>query len=212
MNLSDDPRQRLLTAAECVFAEKGFKAASVRDIVRRAGTNVAAVNYYFGDKERLYSETVKNAYRQCTEGIPLPDWAPGTPAEQKLRDFIRVLVMRMLRPQAPTATQLMMREMAQPTAACAEWVGEYIRPLADTLRAILAELLPQTAEADQWLIGFSIVGQCLFYRQNRPAIAILVGDEAFQRLDADRVAEHICRFTLAALGRVPAAPQNGVSV
>jgi AcrR family transcriptional regulator len=210
MNLSDDPRQRLLAAAEAVFAEKGFKAASVRDIVRQAGANVAAVNYYFGDKERLYIETVKNSYLACTEGLPLPEWAPGTPPAQKLREFIRILVLRMLRPHAPTATQIMMREMAQPTAACAEWVREYIRPMADTLRAILAELEPATPDTDRWLIGFSIVGQCLFYRQNRPAIALLVGDEQFQRLDAERVAEHITRFTLAALGRAPAFRQNGV--
>lgn len=44
---------RLLDAAEELFAERGFEGASVRAITRRAGTNPAAVHYHFGGKESL---------------------------------------------------------------------------------------------------------------------------------------------------------------
>ena len=50
----DDPRGRILSAAGQEFAEKGFEAATIRDICTLATVNVAAVNYYFGDKHRLY--------------------------------------------------------------------------------------------------------------------------------------------------------------
>src|SRR3989449_4623710 len=49
-------RERLLDAAERLFAERGFRAVSVRVITSHAGCNVAAVNYYFGGKENLYRE------------------------------------------------------------------------------------------------------------------------------------------------------------
>src|SRR5437588_7481375 len=101
--MTDATQQRLLEAAEEVFAAKGFKAASIREISTKAGANVAAINYYFGDKERLYIETVKYAHRGCTEGAAFPHWEPTTPPVQKLRDFIRVLVTRMLSPQSPAS-------------------------------------------------------------------------------------------------------------
>lgn len=202
--MTDPTYQRLLDAAEQVFADKGFKAASVRDICARAGANVAAVNYYFGDKERLYIEAVKYAHRSCVAGTPFPEWQPGTLPVQKLRDFIRVMVGRMLSPASAASLQLMMREMSQPSTACVEVVREYIQPIAEKLKIIIEELKPDLTEQERVLIAFSIVGQCHFYRNHRAVASLLVGEELFQGLDAARVAEHIIGFTTRALGLEPA--------
>ena len=72
-------------------------------------------------------------------------------------------------------TQVMMREMTQPTEACVEVVREYIRPVADVLVGILLELLPpgQSHEA-MYATGFSIMGQILFYKQCRPVARLLI--------------------------------------
>src|SRR3979409_844392 len=138
----DATRQRILKAAEEVFADKGFKQATVRDILKRAGVgNIAAINYHFGDKERLYIETVKNAH-SCCNAEEFPAWPAGTPAEQKLRDFISVVAERMLSPQRLAAIKVLMREMADPPSGCEEVVREYIQPMADLLRKILSELYP----------------------------------------------------------------------
>jgi AcrR family transcriptional regulator len=48
-----DTRERLLDAAERLFATRGIDAASVRDITDAAGANLAAVNYHFGSKHEL---------------------------------------------------------------------------------------------------------------------------------------------------------------
>jgi AcrR family transcriptional regulator len=193
-------RQRLLHAAEEIFAEKGFEAASVDEITKKAEANRAAISFHFGGKERLYIEAVKYAHRACHEGVPFPEFPPDAPAVERLRGFIRTMVQRMADEPDPYATQLMMREMAQPTEACVEVVREYMRPIADLLRGILGELMPDADPVKIYMTGFSIVGQCLFYKQNRPVAKLLMGEESFAQLDADRIAEHVIAFTLRGLG------------
>ena len=58
---ADSTRERILQAAGEEFANGGYAQATIRAICCKAGVNVAAVNYYFGDKERLYIEAVKHA-------------------------------------------------------------------------------------------------------------------------------------------------------
>ncbi|MGQ7792043.1 TetR/AcrR family transcriptional regulator [Faunimonas sp. B44] len=51
-------RERLLDAAEELFAEVGFNGASVRQIVERASVNLGAIPYHFGTKENLFKEVM----------------------------------------------------------------------------------------------------------------------------------------------------------
>jgi TetR/AcrR family transcriptional regulator, regulator of cefoperazone and chloramphenicol sensitivity len=113
------------------------------------------------------------------------------------------MVRRMVTHSTATETTLMMREMIHPTAACEEVVRDYIRPIADALRGILAELLPGASQETLYMTGFSVVGQCLFYKQNRPVARLLMGEAEFEALDADRIAEHIAAFTLRGVGVAP---------
>ncbi len=205
----DDTRQRVLDTAGAIFAEKGFRAATVREICREAGVNIASISYYFGDKERLYIEAVKQAYSCSGSEAPLPAWEPGTPAATRLRDFIRTFLQRLAVNRDPTwHGMLILREMFQPTDACKFLVEEYIGPNCRLLQSILAELLPDVPEARRRLIGFSVVGQCLFYRMARHIVPLVVGAEEYGSYDVDRLTDHITSFTLAAL-RAPEPRRTG---
>ena len=59
--LDHETRERLLDAAETLFADRGFKNVTVREICLAARANVAAINYHFGDKLGLYREVLQSA-------------------------------------------------------------------------------------------------------------------------------------------------------
>ena len=101
-------RERILEAAGSEFAERGFENATVRQICHKAGANGAAVNYYFGDKQQLYLETVRLASEARIEQIAPPPRNPSTPAEVHLYDHVRTLLERMLgSEQAPWQVKLL---------------------------------------------------------------------------------------------------------
>lgn len=202
-SLEEDTKSRLLQAAGEVFADKGFHGATVREICQAAEVNIASVNYYFGDKQRLYIETVKRAHQLRTLRVPLPRWPDGTPAEVKLRDFIRTLLTRMIASEeAPWQHRLMLQEVMQPSQACREMVEAYIRPDHQLLMSILDELLPaEVPLVRRQQFSFSIVGQCMFYKIGAPVAQMLVSEEQFEReFTLDRLADHIADVCLSALG------------
>jgi AcrR family transcriptional regulator len=62
---ADKTRQDIVCAAERLFAEKGFRAMTLRDVTREAKVNLAAVNYYFGSKRELMLAVIRN----CIEPV-----------------------------------------------------------------------------------------------------------------------------------------------
>jgi AcrR family transcriptional regulator len=207
----DPTRQRLLDAAGPIFAEKGYNAASVRDITDRAGVNVSAVNYYFRSKEQLYLETVRTAYEAIAETAALTPPKPGGPAADRLRRFVRAFLTRLLQDDGePWHRALIMRELAEPTVACAHIVEGFIRPTVQALQGILDDLLPPDVPArKRQLIACSIAGQCLHYVHGRHVIPYIVGHDAARDLTLDTLAEHIAEFSLAAITKLYPARKHG---
>jgi len=203
-------RQQILEAAGEVFAEAGFRNATVREICTRAKVNIAAVNYHFGDKEKLYAEVLRYSQQKCLEKYPpFLDVSPTAPPEERLRAYILSFLLRIF-DKGPSAWQgkLMSREMVDPTAALDSIIAEKFRPMAEQLRDIVAEILqrPPGDEAVR-LCGFSIVSQCVFYHHCRPVLVRLYPDQPpMDTVGAAHLADHITGFTLAALKNLPAAP------
>jgi AcrR family transcriptional regulator len=197
------PRRQLLEAAGEVFAEAGFRNATVREICRRAGANIAAINYHFGDKEQLYAEVLRWSHgKALAKHPPLLGVAESAPAEKKLRAFIHSLLLRIF-DTGPTAWhgKLMSREMIEPSAALDLLVEERIRPMASQLWKIVAEILncPPTDERVR-LCSFSVVSQCMFYHHCSPVVARLFPKQpALDAASIEKLAGHITKFSLAAM-------------
>ena len=203
-----EARDLILEAAGPVFAERGYRGATVREICAAAGVNVAAVNYYFGDKSQLYVETVGRAHQLRAEQIPMPAWPAGTRPEEKLRGFIGTLLTRMLgEEEAPWPTRLMLREVLRPTEACRSLVEDYFRPQFELLLSILDEMLPcDVPDARRHQLAFSIIGQCFFYRAAGEVIPMLLSENEIRaHFGVEQLADHVCELTCAVLSKVPQA-------
>lgn len=207
----DPTKARLLEAAGQEFAGKGFEGATVRAICDRAGANLAAINYHFGDKEQLYVQAVLEAHR-CGTDMP-PDVPANVPAAEALRVYVGHFLRNVagLRDETWHRT-LMLREMVSPSSASEVLVNEAIRPRFERLSAILRRLVPGADERQIHALTFSVVGQCLHYKISREISERIIGAEAFAALDLDYLADHITRFTLAALGVLPPIEGNDTGV
>jgi AcrR family transcriptional regulator len=195
-------RRALLHAAGAVFAEHGFRDATVRDICERAGANVAAVNYHFGDKEHLYSEVLRHAMAETNSRHPFDGGLPaGTAAEVRLRAFVHSLLSRLFdNDEHSWLGRLMAKEMIDPSNALDVMVSERIGPMAEELGAIISDLLHTDSEDEAvWLAGFSVVSQCLFYNHCRSVVSRLRPEQPLDARAIERLTDHITRFSLAGL-------------
>lgn len=212
MSTQDATKARLLEAAGEEFAEKGFAGATVRSICARAGTNIAAVNYHFGDKEQLYIQAVLEAHRCGVDEHESFELDTLEPAEQ-LRLFIRHFFKHVVAVdrQDDWHHVLMMKEMFRPTVAVDTLVREVIRPKFERLQGILKALRPDLEGRELYAMAFSVIGQLLHYRIARPVADRLIGAEAMEELmDVNFLTDHISGVMLTALG-VSDKAKEGVS-
>ena len=200
----DSTRVRLLLAAGKEFADKGFELARIRTICENAEANVAAVNYHFGDKERLYVEAVVYAH-QCGQEESRGEHSDCDDPPRALRMFIHQFLKSVLAIDNPDdwRHRLMLREMLDPTEASEVLIRESIQPRFEMLKRIMRCLCPEADERRLSALCFSVIGQCLHYKMARRFTEKLIGRDKLKDLDLEYLTDHISSICLAALGVIP---------
>ncbi len=208
---ADSTQERLLEAAGEVFAEKGFRDATIREICKRAGANIASINYHFGGKERLYSDVLRYVDDATNDRHPAvsPEFARLS-AEKRLEQFIVHFMRKVFDSDRPAWHQrLMAREMVEPTFALDELIDRNIKPRALMLQGIVREILgPGATDQQVQRCAASVVGQCLFYWHCRPMIARLMPHLGYSPENLESIAAHIHSFALGGLTQARAAMGN----
>ena len=199
-------REALLEAAGQVFAERGVDGATGKEICRRAGTNAAAVNYYFGGIEGLYAATLVEAHHRLIpiEAMAAAAASASTPAA-KLRAVIHLITEALVGPRSSTwVFRVLSRELLAPSGALGLLRQRELIPKARILRGIVGELMqlpedhPAVARA-----CINVLAPCVF---------LLIGDrrtilQAFPGLgltsgDASELADHFVRYAIAGMAAV----------
>jgi len=204
-------REKLIEAAGHVFAERGYRAATIREICRRAGANVAAVNYTFGDKMGLYTEVLRHSVRAAQTAEMNAALDASLSPEDTIRGVIRARLMSLCREARPDwHFRLVMHEFSHPTRAMTRVIDEGMRPVYERVRKAAGEILglPDDHETTRLSVN-SIVGQILFYTFSRPVLARLQPELKLTSNQLDRIADHIANLSLAYMKKVGREKSNG---
>lgn len=194
--------KNLLVAASEVFAEKGYRDATIVEICERAKANIAAVNYHFGNKKTLYKEAWRHCFSESIKAHPpnggVSDHAP---AEERLRGRVSALLHRVA-DQNNREFRFVQKELANPTGLLSDVMREEIRPLHQKMETLVRELLgPQASNMQVRFCTISIVSQCI-----NPMVAMnkererQKGEETPPGIDdIGAYSNHVVKFSLAGI-------------
>ena len=171
-----------------VFAEKGYSAASTREICAAAGLNVAAINYHFGGKDGLYRAVLVVPIAGIASQLTGFD-APGLSLAQSLQRLLGVFVGEDGAPaaMAQDGMRLYLREMIEPTPLFAQAVGQHIGPVHAAIARLLARHIGAAApDDDVHRLVFGLIAMAHDYCMSREfmnAVAprLLAGPDALAR-------------------------------
>ncbi len=183
----EDTKLRILRAALEVFATEGYEGASTRELARRAGVNLPAIQYYFGSKEGLYEAVVDQiAGRMESRMAPvtaeiraaLGDSPPlGEPSRQE----ILVLLLRMLdafvelimdRESADWESRALFfaRAEIESAAALEPLYRRVMLRIVEPCAVLVGRLLGRPAEdAETLLRAIAIIGQVTIFCNRKTA-------------------------------------------
>lgn len=199
-------KRRLIEAAGEVFAQSGYRAATVRAICQRAGASVSAINYHFRDKEALYEAVFEYAHRIAMEKYPLDlGLKPGATPEERLRAFILSALLSHLDAGFPAwHDRLISHEMSNPTGMLETVKAKYIQPMNAALEVIVRDVMRQAnpgREPDDELVrlgAMNVIGACLFQHHARQMMRTVEADNP-GTVQIEAIAEYISRFSLAGI-------------
>ncbi len=195
-------RGSLLKTATEVFAEKGYRNTTIAEISERARTNIAAVNYHFGDKATLYREAWRYAFRQSLEAHPPEGDAPDTaPVGERLKAQILALLSRITDP-ANREFMIVHNELANPTGLLDEVMHEEVLPITARMEGLVREVLgPDASQMKVRFCTIATIGQCV--------VASLINrlerleptryEQSWRIGDMEAYAGHVAAFSLAGI-------------
>jgi AcrR family transcriptional regulator len=200
---SDITRERIMKAAERLFAERGYDATSIRAIVAKARVNQAAINYHFDGKDGLYREVLRAAFRALTEQqLEHADEMKAMSREAALTEFIRRQLRPLLgRDEYSRHMRILNWETVRPTAVFRKLLSEEAAPFMGLAVELVRRFQPEADQRTLVAAAVWLLGQCSVFLRNReqladPPLGLALDEEAVEWL-----AQLVSRWATGGLGR-----------
>jgi AcrR family transcriptional regulator len=208
VNIADkDVENRLLDAAEELFCQKGFAGTSIRDITAKADCNVAAVNYHFGSKEKLYLQIFKQHFSRLRDNhiAAINKVMSGPAGSITLHNLLRSYATAFVEPlvgknKTSRLVTLMSREMLDPHLSPTLFYDDMMLPVQKVMQDAIRKVCPAISDEDSALSIISIVGQLIHIVRFTEFIE---RDRAIKvPFDLNRMVEHAVNFSAAGIQAV----------
>jgi len=212
-SLLNSTKDRILSAAEELFAQTGVARTSLRAITALARVNLAAVNYHFGSKEGLVEEVYRRRLDPLNRArLANLDRLEKRARKPKLEDVLEAFMLPvagLARDPAqggPTVMRLLGQTHAEAEAPFKTWfAGEYKKVL-ERYQLALCRALPDLPPEDvRWRLQF-LVG-ALTYPVAERQLVELVSGESIDPDDVNQVVRRLLPFVAAGF-RAPVNPQK----
>ena len=195
-------KQRILGAAEDLFARHGFAGASLRQVTTAANVNLAAVNYHFGSKDNLIEEVFRrrldelNARRMAA--LRRATARPGTQLEDVLAAFIKpALELSRDRGGGSAFVRVLARAYAEHNDRLRKFLSDNYGHVLKEFAAAFARLLPHMDKEELYWRLDIVAGALTYAMADFGVIKRRSGQS--ERDYRERAAQHLIRFAAAGL-------------
>lgn len=201
VNSSSSTKERILTAAEQLFAQRGFDGASLRQLTAVAGVNLAAVNYHFGSKDKLVEEVFRRRLDALNQrrltALERIVGAPQTTLEDVLEAFIRPALDLSHDDSGALFMRVLARAFAEHDDSLRQFLSENYGHVMRQFTAEFARLLPQLTKAElYWRID--LVTGALTHAMSGFGMIQRLKDVS-EHAHREQTAQHLIRFAVAGL-------------
>jgi AcrR family transcriptional regulator len=198
---SEVTRERIIKAAERLFAEHGYEGTSIRAIVAKARVNQAAINYHFDGKDGLYREVLRSAFKALTENqLAHAEEVTAMTREAALTEFIRrQLWPLMARDEFSRHLRIFNWESVQPTAVFRKLLSEEAAPFIGLAIDLVRRFLPSADHRTLVVAAIWLMGQCSVFVRNREQLAGPPVDLTLDESAVEWLAQMISTWTIGGL-------------
>ena len=199
---SEITRERILKAAERLFAERGYEATSIRAIVAKARVNQAAINYHFAGKDGLYREVLRAAFRALTEHqLAHVEEMKAMSREQALVEFVRHQLQPLIgRDELSRHLRIFNWEAVRPTAVFRTLLSEEAAPFMGVAVDLVRRFLPDADQRTLVVAAIWLIGQCNVFMRNREQLSGPPISLSLDESEIEFIGMMISRWAIGGLG------------
>ncbi|WP_458068393.1 TetR/AcrR family transcriptional regulator [Rhodanobacter sp. BL-MT-08] len=201
VNTTGSTKERILGAAESLFAQRGFDGASLRQLTSAAGVNLAAVNYHFGSKEKLVEQIFRRRLDALNnsrlQALSLVEGAETTTLEDVLSAFIRPALDLSHDESGSLFMRVLARAFAEHDDTLRRFLSDNYGHVMRQFTAEFARLLPQLTKQElYWRID--LVSGALTHAMS--GFGMIQRKSGVSEIEhREETAQHLIRFAVAGL-------------